>query len=239
MVMIKKKYLIIVPARSGSTQIKNKNLQKINGIPLIDFSINFALKIKLKKEDRVLCVTTNSSKIIKNCKKFKGITLLKRSNKISGKFSRDILYVNHCLNYFGKKRILFKNIMILRPTNPIRTHQMVNKAMKLFEKRNAESLKTLYPTKKTPYKTWILEKNNVMNIVAKCKVLDSHNTPRQILPKTFDQTGTLDILKVNYKAKLKSYSGKKIIGLIISKNESMDIDTREDLYDFKNFLKKN
>ena len=48
--MIKKKYLIIIPARDGSTEVKNKNLKKINGIPLINFSIKTAIKIKLKKK---------------------------------------------------------------------------------------------------------------------------------------------------------------------------------------------
>ncbi|MBD1142506.1 hypothetical protein IDH22_00815 [Pelagibacterales bacterium SAG-MED35] len=236
--MIKKKYLIIIPARDGSTEVKNKNLKKINGIPLINFSIKTAIKIKLKKKDREICVTTNSLKIIKNCKKFKDIKLIKRPNQISKKFSRDLEYVNHTLNHFKKKKILFNNIMILRPTNPIRTVNMISKAMNLFKRKNADSLKTLYPTKKTPFKAWILKKNNMILNVAKCDVVDSHNAPRQILPKTFDQTATLDILRLNYNTKLKSYSGKNILGLIISKKESMDIDTKEDLKNFKKFLKK-
>lgn len=102
--MIKKKYLIIIPARDGSTEVKNKNLKKINGIPLINFSIKTAIKIKLKKKDREICVTTNSLKIIKNCKKFKDIKLIKRPNQISKKFSRDLEYVNHTLNHFKKKK---------------------------------------------------------------------------------------------------------------------------------------
>lgn len=235
--MVRKKYLIIIPARSGSSQIKNKNLQNINGTPLIDFSIKFGLEIKLKKEDRDICVTSNSSIILNNCKKFKGLILIKRPNNISLKFSRDLEYVNHCLDYFKSEGTLFKNVMILRPTNPVRTHKMVNKAMKLFENKQGDSLKTIFPTKKTPYKSWKLKKNNLISSVAKCKILDFHNAPRQILPKTYDQTATLDILRVNYKSKIRSYSGKKILGLIISKKEAMDIDTKEDLLDFKNFLK--
>ena len=42
-----KKIIAIIPARKGSKRIKNKNLLKINGIPLISFSINYAKKSKL------------------------------------------------------------------------------------------------------------------------------------------------------------------------------------------------
>mgnify|MGYP006075512507 CR=1 FL=1 len=236
--MLKKNYLIIIPARAGSTELKNKNLRKINGIPLINFSINFALKIKLKKKDRNICVTTNSLWVIKNCKKFKSIELIRRPNKISKNISRDLEYVNHSLQYYKKKNFFFKNIIILRPTSPVRSQNMIDRALKLFKRKNADSLKTLYPTKETPYKTWTLEKENFINNAASCSIFDFHNAPRQILPKTFHQTGTLDILKVNFKTKLKSYSGRKILGLVISKKESMDIDTLEDLNNFKKSIKK-
>ena len=50
-----KKYelLIIIPARSGSKQIKNKNLAYINKHPLISYSIAAAKKINVKK--KLLC----------------------------------------------------------------------------------------------------------------------------------------------------------------------------------------
>ena len=236
--MIKKDYLIIIPARAGSTGLKNKNLRKVNGIPLINYTINFAIKIRLKKNERDICVTTNSLKVIKNCVKFKDIEIIKRPNKISTNTSRDLEFVNHSLQHYAKKNLLFKNIVILRPTNPVRTQTMVNKALNLFKKKNADSLKTLYPTEKTPYKTWTLEKESTIRNAANCDIHDFHNAPRQILPKTYHQTATLDILKVNYKIKLKSYSGKKILGLVISKKESMDIDTLDNFNNFKKLVNK-
>ena len=45
----------IVPARSGSKGLPNKNIRKINNRPLIDYSIQFAKK--LASVDRIFCST--------------------------------------------------------------------------------------------------------------------------------------------------------------------------------------
>ena len=44
--MKKKKLWVIIPARSGSKGIKNKNIKKFLNVPLLVHSINFAKKLK-------------------------------------------------------------------------------------------------------------------------------------------------------------------------------------------------
>ena len=62
----KKKIVAIIPARKGSKGIKNKNLIKIIGIPLIKFSIDYAKKSNLI--DKIF-VSTDGDKISKISKK--------------------------------------------------------------------------------------------------------------------------------------------------------------------------
>ena len=57
-----KKIVAIIPAREGSQGIKNKNIKKLNGHPLISYSISSAKKSKLI--DKVF-VTTDGKKISK------------------------------------------------------------------------------------------------------------------------------------------------------------------------------
>ena len=54
-------FLAIIPARSGSKRVKNKNIQKINNKPLIYYAIKQSLKSKFINETIVL----TDSKIIK------------------------------------------------------------------------------------------------------------------------------------------------------------------------------
>ena len=58
--MKRNKIICLIPARSGSTRIKNKNIVKIKNKPMIQYSLNAALKSKLISK---IYVATNSKKI--------------------------------------------------------------------------------------------------------------------------------------------------------------------------------
>ena len=55
-----KKILGIILARSGSKSVKNKNIRKLNGKPLIAYTIKEAIKSKIFTK---LIVSTDSKKI--------------------------------------------------------------------------------------------------------------------------------------------------------------------------------
>ena len=100
--MLKKQLLIIIPARSGSKTIKNKNTKKINGVPLIEYTFRFINKIKENSKE-VYC-STDSSKIQNLAKKFGIESKPMRPKKYSKDNSRDIDFVNHSLKVFLKKK---------------------------------------------------------------------------------------------------------------------------------------
>ena len=58
--------LVIIPARKGSKGIKNKNIKKLNSIPLINYTIDFALK-NFKKEN--IFISTNCEVVVNLAKK--------------------------------------------------------------------------------------------------------------------------------------------------------------------------
>ena len=82
------KTLGLIPARGGSKGIKNKNIQTINGKPLIAYTIEQALNSNI---DRVI-VASDDEKIIQVAKKYgaecpfvrpKQISLVQCSNNLS------------------------------------------------------------------------------------------------------------------------------------------------------------
>ena len=87
------KIIAIIPARSGSKRIKNKNIIKIFGKPMIAWTIIAAKKSKLF--DKVL-VSTDSNKIAKIAKKYNitGFPVVNKANKVLGILTnRDIRFL--------------------------------------------------------------------------------------------------------------------------------------------------
>ena len=73
--------LCIIPARAGSKGIKNKNIQKINNKPVIEYSISCAKKAKLVNR---IIVSTDGEKIAKISKDVGAEIPFVRPKKLSG-----------------------------------------------------------------------------------------------------------------------------------------------------------
>ena len=78
---MKKKRLLVIPARSGSKRIKNKNIKLFNGKPIISYPIQAAIKSKLFNK---IHVSTDSVKIANICKKLGIPDEFLRPKKLSG-----------------------------------------------------------------------------------------------------------------------------------------------------------
>ena len=125
----KKKYYAIIPARGGSTGIKNKNLLKINGKTLVSIASEFALKFKFFNK---VILSSDSDKILNNVRN-KNIFKDKRPKKYSGKFSQTIetvKYLSKSLK-FNKGDIIF----LFEPTSPLRNKSDVYKVKNIIDKK--------------------------------------------------------------------------------------------------------
>ena len=72
--------VVLIPARSGSKSLKNKNILKLKGIPLIAHSIKFARKIPNVKK---VFVSTDSKRIKAISKKYNAEVPFLRPKKYS------------------------------------------------------------------------------------------------------------------------------------------------------------
>ncbi|MBD1166876.1 acylneuraminate cytidylyltransferase family protein [Pelagibacterales bacterium SAG-MED09] len=233
--MEKKNLLIIIPARSGSKGLKNKNILKLNSKPLISYSISIAKKIKEKS--KVIFCSTDSKKIKNIIERYKIDVPFLRPKKISKDLSTDITFVNHTLKEFSKKKIFFNIGLILRPTSPFRNIKNIEKGYSIFKKKNASSMRAICYAPATPYKMWKF-KNGIIKPILKTNFFEQYNLPRQKLPQIYWQCGNFEYFRIKYKSKIKSVSGNKIMGYVVKGKETIDIDTFEDLKKAIKILKK-
>ena len=100
-------FLCLIPARSGSKGIKDKNIQKIKKLTLIEHAYLFAKKFD--EFDQII-VSTDSKKYLKFLEKYNyKYTNFLRPKSISRKDSTDLEVLNYELK--DMKNILRRNLI--------------------------------------------------------------------------------------------------------------------------------
>ena len=233
-----KKLIALIPARSGSERIKNKNLIKINGKTLLKISIENAVKSKIFEK---IIVSTDSKKYARLSKSYGAEVPFLRPKRFSGSTSPDYDWVSYTLNKLNLVNLGFTHFFILRPTNPFRTYKTILKAWNIFKKNpKCESLRAIENCKQHPYKMWIKKKQFIKPLFNKTFLKQpAYNTQFKTLPKIYIQNASLEISKLNVLKKYKSITGKKIIPFKTERKEGFDINYVEDVILAKKINKKN
>lgn len=224
-----KNFLCIIPARSGSKGIKNKNTIKVKNKPLIQFTIDTAKKLQDYCD---IIVSTDSKKIKKICLKNKLNFYGFRPKKISGDkaLTKDVVYYE--LKKIEKKlKKKFFGILLLQPTSPIRDHKKIIKGMKILLTKKYNSVLSISDVGGThPFRMKIIRNNFCYNFMDfKYENMD----PRQKLPKIYIRSGSFYIINRNYFYQKKTLVGDKCYGYELKGAETINIDTIEDLEKFK------
>lgn len=231
------KSVALVPARSGSKRIKDKNIFKLNGHPLLAYTIKTAINCKLF--DKVVCVT-DSKKYAIIAKNYGAVVPKLRPKNISHAKSPDIEWVNWIMKILNKKNN-YDIFSILRPTNPLRTTKTIKNAWRKFLKnKNYDSLRAVEKCTQHPGKMWVVKKG-VMKPLLKNKneKVPYHSRQYIDLPKIYVQNASLEIAwtKVLNRKKA-SIAGNKIIPFISKGKEGFDINNKDDLLLIKELIKK-
>lgn len=140
--MKKKKYKILglVPARGGSKGIKNKNLIKLAGKPLIAFSIE-ALK-KSRAVDKIVC-TTDSELIAKVAKKYGAEVPFFRPRELAKDTSPVYPALAHAIKMLEKLQNYKPDyIVMIQPTSPLVEPEQIKAAVKMAINKKADSVIT-------------------------------------------------------------------------------------------------
>ncbi len=229
----KKKVLGIITARSGSKGLKNKNLKKINGFPLIYWPIKAFQKSKYLDD---FCLSTDSIKIAKIANKYECKTPFLRPKKISHDNSSSISVLKHCINFFKKKNNVFDYVVLLEPTSPMTTAKDIDDALKILDKKRdiADSIVGVAENLNFhPEFNVNLKSNKLIKVKKKLK-----HIRRQNLNKLYIFDGSLYISKTNILLKKETFYHKKTLGHIMPKSKSFELDDIVD-YICINALMKN
>jgi len=131
------KTIAIIPARGGSKRLPNKNILSLGGMPLIAHSILYARKNKAIIDE--IYVSTNDETIKKIALEY-GAQVIDRPESLSGDLEPTVSALRHVLESLDYE---VENVVLLQPTNPLRTANMLKEAFEVFQKGNYDSLFTV------------------------------------------------------------------------------------------------
>jgi CMP-N,N'-diacetyllegionaminic acid synthase len=228
--------LAIIPARGGSKSIKLKNLQSLNGLPLIAHSINTALQSNTVS--RTIVSTDNS--LVADTSIFHGAEVpFLRPSKISSDFSRDDEVIRHCIEWLAQKENYSPDFIIyLRPTYPSRNVEEIDRAITNFmEKNYACMARSVIPVEQTPFKMWKIESDAKMIPLLGDSSEDLFNSPRQLLPQVFWQDGFLDVFQRCYFEENCKKHEYRFSPIFTESTISIDIDYSDQLQQHDGFQK--
>ena len=225
------KIICIIPARSGSKGIKNKNLKKINHLTLIEHSIVFAKKTGIF--DKIV-LSTDSQKYLYYASKHGLNTPYLRNKILSKNFVKDIEFLKPEFikyeKYFGKK---FDYACLMQPTSIPRYKKDFFLMLKKIIRFKPGALWTVKEVdyKFNPIKQLVI-KNNQLEYYDK---KGSNFVARQLLKKTFVRNGNAYFLSRNNILK-NNWLPRASLPFIQIKQKIFNIDDFKDYNNAKMFI---
>ena len=223
--------IVIIPARSGSKRIKNKNIKFFQKKPIISIVIK---KLKKTKFFRNIYVSTDSIRIKKISEKNGAIVPFIRSKKLSNDkiSSREVII--DMIKFLEKKKVKFDHILSVYPTSIFINKKLINHAFKLLKKNSDKFIFGAIPFQSSLERSFKLKKNKVYRPI-KRKYLNKNSN--DIEPSFYDSGQFYLAKKNNFKKRLSVFK-KNNIAIIFKKNQCVDINDQED-WDLANAIYKN
>ena len=211
--------LAIIPARKGSKGIKNKNHLKLNGRSLINIAIKNAKKSKRISK----LIFSTDDKILRSEAIKLGVSspFLRPKNLASDKAS-SFSVLKHSIEWLKKNEKWETDIVVLlQPTTPFRTGNLIDKVIKLMIDTKADASLTITDADYPPH--WMMYKkgNKLKNIIKN----GNKFTRRQDTPKAYKPAGMVYVIKKKllYKATGILPQGKTV-GFYVNPEIATNID---------------
>ena len=213
------KKIAIIPARSGSKGLPNKNILMLLDKPLIAYTIEAA--IKSNEFERVI-VSTDSLEYKEISEKY-GAEVILRDDCLSNDKATSFMVIEDVLKKIKDEKLDY--FMLLQPTSPFRNEKHIIESIKDFEKEynNLDFLVSMTESSKSADLIKRIESDNTL----KNFNLDYSNYRRQD-GKEYYPNGAIYIGKVDKYLEKKHFFGEKTLAYFMNKEDSIDIDDRLD-----------
>ena len=241
--MVKNSEIIcFIPARSGSSRVKNKNIRIINNRPLIYWTVLKALKSKMF--DRIV-LSSDSFEYYKILLKFLKKDKLKHQNLIFDKrdlshsMTKSKIFDYLKYDFINKFKLKKKDLIVqMMPTCPLRSINTIKKSIR-YSIRNKKNCFSVCEYDFHLAFAFEIKKSKGWKPVFKKSPMITGNTQSQSQKKYFHPNGVISCLFVRSLKKKSKSIYKNSYPIIVATEETLDIDTEEDLENLKKIYSDN
>ena len=223
--------IAIIPARSGSKGLKDKNIKELNGKPLMAYTIEAALE---SKQFETVMVSTDSEEYAKIARKYGAEVPFLRSEKTSSDEAGSWDVILEVLENYAELGKMYDTVCLLQPTSPLRKVDDIINSYKILEEKKADAITSVCEVDHSPLWTMTLPSDRSMKEFRKDKKI---NVPRQKLDTFYRLNGAVYIRKIKYQNAEIDILDQNEYAYIMPKNSSVDIDTLDDFV-YADFLIK-
>lgn len=210
--------IAIIPARSGSKGLRDKNIIDLNGKPLMAYSIDASIKSKCFES---VIVSTDSKKYGDIAAHY-GAEVMYREKSLSNDTATTYMVIEDILKHISRSIDYF---VLLQPTSPMRTEKHIKEAVELFEQHYTE-FDFLVSVKEAELAS-VLVKPIEEDGSLKHFDTDFSNYRRQKY-NDYSPNGAIFIAKPSAYLKQKHFFGVRSIAYKMKREDSVDIDNRID-----------
>lgn len=226
-------HLAIIPARSGSKSLRDKNILPLNGKPLIAYSIEAARASGVFSEVLVSTDSPRYADIARSCGA--NVPFL-RSETASSDTASSWDVAREVLRRYSDIGRWFDSVCLLQPTSPLREPEDIVAGYEAFHQKNADAITAVCEMDHSPL--WATTLDSDLSLAAFRKTL--MDLPRQMLKPFYRINGALYIRRIRYGENEIEILEKREYAYIMDRRKSVDIDTLEDFeYAAYLFGKKN
>lgn len=203
----------------------DKNIRMCAGRPLLAWSIAHALASTMVTRT---VVSTDSEAYATIARTYGAEVPFLRPAAHATDTATDVEVFAHALRWLEEHQGYRPDICVhLRPTHPVRDAADIDRMVTmLINQPDVDAVRSVVVSPETPFKMWFRDEAGMLTPVIQSTIAEAWNQPRQILPVTYLQNASIDVVRAAVIRDHHSMTGRRIVGYVMKTH--VDIDSESD-----------
>jgi CMP-N,N'-diacetyllegionaminic acid synthase len=217
----------LIPARSGSKRVPDKNIRPLNGHPVMAYTIAAALQSGIFSS---VIVSTDSERYADIARYYGAEVPFLRPPELAGDVSPDIEWLEYTLKRLEEDSRRYDCFSILRPTSPFRLPETILRAWQAFlAEEGVDSLRAVEKCQQHPGKMWVIRGKRMLPLLPLGPPEQPwHSSQYQSLPEVYVQNASLEIAWTRVVFNGRTIAGNVLMPFFTKEYEGFDVNSPYD-----------